>query len=313
MPAMFHSCSEFTHWDRDLRAVCGNFSTALSDRHRLFIGSVHGQDVGGLELAYIRTNAGLISRRRTQGDGDDDRHCFLILQSSGYERIRHQDRVLELGPGDLALVDSARAFEIEPQGLVQNISVHLSRQEVRQHFGENPLFGKLARNSVATHTIRALIRSLGDVELSDGYGGERDGPALEQALIGLAAAGLDARTESQPGFACVGHDDLYGLATRLIETSLHETALGPDYLARHLNVSVRQLYRLFEQRQESISRYIQQRRLERIAQDLRAHDLRHESITQIAFKWGFIDAAHFSRAFKRYFQHAPRDFRHQVA
>ena len=309
MPALFHSSAEFANWTRDLRAVCGNFSTTLSDRHNLFIGSVHGQGICGLELAHIRTNAGAISRHPTCGNGDDDRHCFLILQSSGHQRIRQQDRVIELGPEDIALVDSARAFEIEPQGLVQNISIHLSRKEVSLQFSQKRLFGKLARNSVATHMIRALVRSLGDAELSEGYGGKSDGPALEQALIGLAAAGLDERTEGQPGFACVGHDDIYGLATRLVETSLQETELGPEYLARRLNVSVRQLYRLFEQRHESISRYIQQRRLERVAQDLRAHDLRHESITQIAFKWGFVDAAHFSRAFKRHFQHTPRDFR----
>ena len=313
MPALLHTRTEFADWNRDLRAVCGNFSTALSERHSLFIGSVHGQDVCGLELAHIRTNAGLISRQHTRGDGDDDRHCFLILQSSGHQLIRQKDRVIELGPDDIALVDSARPFEIEPQGLVQNISVHLSREAVSRQFAQQRLFGKLARNSVSTHMIRALVRSLGDAELSEGHGGKNDGPALEQALIGLAIAGLDEGAEGQPGFACVGHDDIYGLATRLVEASLQESELGPEYLARHLNVSVRQLYRLFEQRHESIARYIQQRRLERVAQDLRARDLRHESITQIAFKWGFVDAAHFSRAFKRHFQHAPRDFRQQPA
>ncbi|MHC8299826.1 helix-turn-helix domain-containing protein [Pseudomonas sp. ZS1P83] len=132
---------------------------------------------------------------------------------------------------------------------------------------------------------------------------------MEQALIGLAAAGLDETAETQPSFACVDHEDIYGLATRLIETSLQELELSPEYLARHLHISVRQLYRLFEHRDKSVSRYIQQRRLERVAQDLRAYELRHESITKIAFKWGFVDAAHFSRAFKRYFQHAPREFR----
>ena len=74
MPALLRTRTEFADWNRDLRAVCGNFSTALSERHSLFIGSVHGQDVCGLELAHIRTNAGLISRQHTRGDGDDDRH-----------------------------------------------------------------------------------------------------------------------------------------------------------------------------------------------------------------------------------------------
>ncbi len=53
-------------------------------------------------------------------------------------------------------MDSAQAFDIEPRGLVQNISIHLSRQEVSHQLGPQPLFGKLARNSVATHMILAL-------------------------------------------------------------------------------------------------------------------------------------------------------------
>ena len=53
MPALFHAGAEFANWNRDLRAVCGNFSTMMSDQHRLFIGSVHGQDVCGLEMAHI--------------------------------------------------------------------------------------------------------------------------------------------------------------------------------------------------------------------------------------------------------------------
>ncbi len=93
----FSAGAEFANWNRDLRAVCGNFSTTMSDQHRLFIGSVHGQDVCGLEVAHIRTNAGLISRHRTHGDGADDRHCFLILQSSGHQRIRQNHRGARTG------------------------------------------------------------------------------------------------------------------------------------------------------------------------------------------------------------------------
>ncbi|MHC8299825.1 AraC-like ligand-binding domain-containing protein [Pseudomonas sp. ZS1P83] len=162
MPALFHSSTEFANWNRDLRAVCGNFSTAVLERHNLFIGSVHGQNVCGLEVAHIRTNAGLISRQQTCGDGDDNRHCFLIFQRSGYQRIRQHGRVIELGPEDIALVDSALAFEIEPQGLVQNVSIHLSRQQVGLQLRQQRLFGKLARKSIATHMIRTLVRSLGE-------------------------------------------------------------------------------------------------------------------------------------------------------
>jgi AraC family transcriptional regulator, positive regulator of tynA and feaB len=36
------------------------------------------------------------------------------------------------------------------------------------------------------------------------------------------------------------------------------------------------------------------------------------SVTDIAFRWGFCDAAHFSRVFKRAFGVTPSDVRHEA-
>jgi AraC-like DNA-binding protein len=76
-----------------------------------------------------------------------------------------------------------------------------------------------------------------------------------------------------------------------------------------MNLSLRRLYRLFEEQGETVSRYIQRQRLVKVAEDLSRPEMNHESITRIAFKWGFSDAAHFSRAFKRHFERAPRSYR----
>lgn len=58
-----------------------------------------------------------------------------------------------------------------------------------------------------------------------------------------------------------------------------------------------------------ISEWIRHRRLARCAADLRDGSQDHLPITEIAFRWGFSDAAHFSRAFKQQFGVAPRDYR----
>ena len=77
-------------------------------------------------------------------------------------------------------------------------------------------------------------------------------------------------------------------------------------LAGRLRISVRQLYRLFEEQGDSVCRYILRQRLSRSAADLGNPRLRGESITSIAFKWGFSDSAHFSRAFKKQFEVSPK-------
>ena len=55
--------------------------------------------------------------------------------------------------------------------------------------------------------------------------------------------------------------------------------------------------------------HILRNRFKRSASDLSNPHLQQESITSIAFKWGFTDSAHFSRAFKKHFELSPKDDR----
>ena len=78
-----------------------------------------------------------------------------------------------------------------------------------------------------------------------------------------------------------------------------ETGLKPRYLNA-----------LFEAVGTSLMRYVWGCRLGNCRRDLL--DPRHakESVQDIAFRWGFSDSAHFSRAFRRRFGCPPAQFRH---
>ena len=96
---------------------------------------------------------------------------------------------------------------------------------------------------------------------------------------------------------------------KVIDESLGQPGLSPVNLASRLNISVRHLYRLFEEQGDSVCRYIQRARLQRSADDLANPILKTESITTIAYKWGFTDSAHFSRVFKQCYGVSPRAYR----
>ena len=87
-------------WTRDLRAICGHFNTELAFNRSLFIGSISSGYRGGLPLAHLRTNAGLIKRPKVCADHDDDQQCFLVSQRSGYSQIAQDGQVIRLGPGE---------------------------------------------------------------------------------------------------------------------------------------------------------------------------------------------------------------------
>ncbi len=73
-------------------------------------------------------------------------------------------------------------------------------------------------------------------------------------------------------------------------------------------MSVRALHALFEDADASVAGLVRRERLQRCLEDLRRPN--GGSVTDIAFRWGFCDAAHFSRVFKREYGGTPSEVRH---
>ena len=303
-------------WTRDLRAVCGHFDTELAFNRSLFIGSISTFSRGGLPLASLRTNAGLIKRAKARADHDDDQHCFLVSQRSGYCQITQNGQSFQLAPGELLLMDSVGSIDITPFGLIEHASLSLSRAEVCKQFGNQPkTFGKISSSKACGRMLHVLMDQLCKDALN-GEGAVGEGQALQSAFISLLGSAFEQEDDERDDCGGLQGSNLRSYVQKVIDESLTQPGLSPVGLASRLNISVRHLYRLFEEQDDSVCRYIQRARLKRSADDLTNPFLRSESITSIAYKWGFTDSAHFSRSFKKQFEVSPKDFRagrlHQV-
>ena len=91
-----------------------------------------------------------------------------------------------------------------------------------------------------------------------------------------------------------------------IERHLDDPGLSPEALASAHAVSVRTLYRLYRDDGDTFGAVVRERRLERARQDLARGE---RSVSAIAARWGFADASHLSRSFKKAFGVTPRDYR----
>jgi AraC-like DNA-binding protein len=93
-----------------------------------------------------------------------------------------------------------------------------------------------------------------------------------------------------------------------IEKRLDDTDLSPSTIARAHSISLRYLHLLFSERGVTVGGWVRSRRLARCRVAL-ADVRKDRTITEIALKWGFSDAAHFSRSFKAAFGISPNAFR----
>jgi len=294
-------------WNNALSATCGDFRASVEPDLPIFIGDLDHQREESMEVATIRTNANLIVHRCANSDRHDDRHCFLVMQRSGITQMRYNgSRVFDMYPGNMMLMDSIVPCDIVPCGLIDQVSIHLDRNQLKRHLPTHQrLFGKVPTANVSGHLLHGMVKQLlkESEELSCS-----EGQTMQEVIVLLLSQAL----RGQPAVARLGTDvgkgSLRRCAEQLIEQQLDNPLLTPTLLASRVGISLRQLYRLFDDG-PSLCRYIQQRRLLRSADDLQCLRLRHESITRIAYRWGFTDSAHFSRVFKKQFGCTPSEYR----
>jgi AraC-like DNA-binding protein len=99
-----------------------------------------------------------------------------------------------------------------------------------------------------------------------------------------------------------------GRVERFVKQNIGNPSLSLDMIARACNISVRYLHTLFQGSGISAAQWIRDTRLEACRAQL-AETHRKESISEIAYRWGFSDQAQFSRHFKARYGMTPREMR----
>jgi AraC-like DNA-binding protein len=130
------------------------------------------------------------------------------------------------------------------------------------------------------------------------------GAATTQLVRALLTSAADHDTEP-PAMA----DVLFSRITWYVRRHLTDPALGPAQIAAEHNMSVRYLYKLFAERHRSLEQWLITERLDAAARQLADPASRHLPIAAVAAHWGFEDAAHFTRRFRRSYGVTPREWR----
>ena len=132
--------------------------------------------------------------------------------------------------------------------------------------------------------------------------------SCDQASEGRQAI-LHTKTSNKRTMDALARPEALEDAISLMEANIEEP-LTPDELARFLNMSRRQLERLFQTHLDiSPSRYYLKLRL------LFAHtelEEKREPIIQVGLSCGFVSSSHFSNCFKDYFGYTPSQLRQNI-
>lgn len=236
----------------------------------------------------------------------------LMVQDRGTAVTERNGRQFEVAPGDIRLNDPTSPFRI----------VHSEQHEVILSFPRSllPMRPRDAKALIGTpipgHRGAAALLS----EFVRGLPGAVDqGDAVQRSRLGAIA--LDLLTvvlaaHTGRGTVSVATADNRTLLDRIdlfIEGHLHDPGLTPPAIAAAHHISLRQLHKLFETREETVRRSIRRRRLERCRQDLLDPAFAMRPVYAVGLRWGFVDAAHFNRSFRDEYRVTPGEFRRLAA
>jgi AraC-like DNA-binding protein len=160
----------------------------------------------------------------------------------------------------------------------------------------------VAVNRIFSNLLHSIVADL--EELTD----EHIRP-IEVALSEFVISSL-AESAATSCFDLAGASNFHRIS-QAIELQLGDGDLTLHQIAEQQHVSARYIQKLFQQAGLSFSQYLRRRRLEHCHADLASPAHRSLSVSDICFRWGFNDAAHFSRSFRADYGMTPRAFRQE--
>jgi AraC-like DNA-binding protein len=282
------------------------------DRPTDFSGRIRSADLGLVTLLTLstrNTGHGEVRRSPKMIRRSDPQAYRLTLNQRGTSVVSHNDRHSELSPGDLTLIDTSRPYEWRGSGSDDTLVVRFPRELL-------PLPGatvhKLVGGRISGRTgIGALLsafitRAAHDI---DGYRPAETlsvSTTLLNLLGGLLAHELEAHTALPPESQ---RQVLYQRIQSFIQHRLGDPALSPKTIAAAHHIAPRTLQRLFQDHGSTVAGYIRTLRLNRCRNDLADPMLRDRPVHAVGARWGFSDAAHFTRVFRATYGLTPQEYR----
>jgi AraC-like DNA-binding protein len=239
-----------------------------------------------------------------------ERYFKLNLQLEGTGLLIQDNREALLRPGDLAIYDTNRpytlAFEKEARMIV--VMFPCDALSLPTDYVGQLAAVRMAGSSGLSGIVGQFIRQLSEnLEVLSGPSGSR----LATNALDLVSTMLHAEMDIAPDR--MKPQALLAVSMReYIEANLSDPQLSPASIAAAHFISTRHLHNVFHESGTTVASWIRSQRLDGARRELQDPLHAGKSVAAVAARWGFLDAAHFSRIFRDAFGMSPSDWRRRA-
>lgn len=298
-----HPRERFDAWNAALNSSHLGWSL---DKHREtdFAAEVQVSKLPDLQVVRCHCQPCSGFRGKHEISADLQAYYGLLLMFQGEEEVTVASQSALIKPGEIFIWDSTEPIRFKLHSPIQKITVLIPQERLNDVLPQTrKMVGKAmdwhqGMGAVAASHITSLCSQASHIKIVQACSTAE----ITLDLIALSLGNQQLQKDTVARSALVERIRTY------IENNLDNLELRPQMLADRFHISLRYLYQLFTQEDQTVARWIQERRLEKCRRDLLVAGP-HKNITEIAMSWGFNDATHFSRAFKKRYGDSPREYR----
>lgn len=298
---------KFTDWRRhisDSFVSAGSATSAETGIKGEFFGRLRSVALDGVSVADVQAGAHEVNRTPLLGGGASN-FLKVGLLLSGRAQLQQDGQSVAMGPGDLGVCDLTKPYTLTFERNFRCVVLRLPVAAVGLQAGGTqgvpnlllPLGG--ARGAITQSVLSQMGQNLDQFTGSFGW-------KVAQMSVELLRENFAAELGVRP--IELDAADRFADVRTYMNAHLADTELTLDRVAAQTFMSRRALQDLFQAKGLTFSGWLRERRLERCQMDLMRSGT-SEPVSRIGARWGFGNAAHFSRIFKERYGCSPREFR----
>lgn len=270
-----------------------------------FFGELRHSGFAGIEVVEMRARPHVFIRTREHLSRLDQDAMVMSIPLTARSEKSCNSRCLPSIKGDISLYDGSREQELYVQSDIHAMVVQVPKVLFGDHLSEVSTF-----DATVVPSSSPLGRLVSDFFLQVIHAMPRYGKdekiAARDMFLSMLSISLTTKYKNTLEFSDVKQGVLVQVKSYIRE-HCHTQDVTPGRIAFRFHMSIRYLYKLFEGEPYTLAQYTQRCRLERSTALL--INWPTMQVAQVAYKSGFADPSHYSRAFKKAFHMCPREYR----
>jgi AraC-like DNA-binding protein/mannose-6-phosphate isomerase-like protein (cupin superfamily) len=260
-----------------------------------------------LQLSTIQSSAISLQRLPSEPHLNSQDAYFVIMLISGDYLLEQNGRQVFLRPGDMTIYDATLPHRIHCPGEFTKLILSIPRAIFRDRVAGIDrctalcIPGAQGIGFVASNFLHSCVTHADELQ-------SHEFSALSAYALDLLALAVTSVRPVGGNLSRSRAVSINNIKT-FIEQNLCSSVLDTRMITRYASLSARYINNLFEDEGTSLMRYVLMRRLDNCRKDMLNPVYAGHRLSAIAFRWGFNDAAHFSRAFKQQFGCSPSEFK----